>query len=389
MKNNTSLSEFFDNFRRKKGTANFISSLIAIGIGLVIGIVILLVSNPAESFAGFFTMLVGGFNDGTRSLGNVFYFATPIIMTGLAVGFAFKTGLFNIGASGQFIVGAYVAVLVGVKLPVLGGFQWVVGILAAMIAGAIWGAIPGILKAFLNVHEVISSIMMNYIGMFLVNYLIKQTVLNVYTNRSLPVAATANIPKMGLTTIFPGSSINGGFLVAVLFVVLIYIVLEKTTFGYELKACGYNRYAAKYAGINETRSIVLSMAIAGMLAGIGGALFYLSGAGVYIEVVDVLAAQGFTGISVALLGMSSPIGILFSGIFIAWLQIGGFYMQRYSFVPEFIQIITAIIIYSSAASLIIRNYLEMKKLKKDEKRNQSGITETVIDSLRNNKGGKS
>ena len=231
--------------------------------------------------------------------------------------------------------------------------------------------------------------MMNYIGMFLVNYLIKQTVLNVYTNRSLPVAATANIPKMGLTTIFPGSSINGGFLVAVLFVVLIYIVLEKTTFGYELKACGYNRYAAKYAGINETRSIVLSMAIAGMLAGIGGALFYLSGAGVYIEVVDVLAAQGFTGISVALLGMSSPIGILFSGIFIAWLQIGGFYMQRYSFVPEFIQIITAIIIYSSAASLIIRNYLEMKKLKKDEKRNQSGITETVIDSLRNNKGGKS
>ncbi|HXK71251.1 MAG TPA: ABC transporter permease [Clostridia bacterium] len=389
MKNNTSLSEFFDNFRRKKGTANFTSSLIAIGIGLVIGIVILLVSNPAESFAGFFTMLVGGFNDGTRSLGNVFYFATPIIMTGLAVGFAFKTGLFNIGASGQFIVGAYVAVLVGVKLPVLGGFQWVVGILAAMIAGAIWGAIPGILKAFLNVHEVISSIMMNYIGMFLVNYLIKQTVLNVYTNRSLPVAATANIPKMGLTTIFPGSSINGGFLVAVLFVVLIYIVLEKTTFGYELKACGYNRYAAKYAGINETRSIVLSMAIAGMLAGIGGALFYLSGAGVYIEVVDVLAAQGFTGISVALLGMSSPIGILFSGIFIAWLQIGGFYMQRYSFVPEFIQIITAIIIYSSAASLIIRNYLEMKKLKKDEKRNQSGITETVIDSLRNNKGGKS
>ena len=389
MKNNTSLSEFFDNFRRKKGTANFISSLIAIGIGLVIGIVILLVSNPAESFAGFFTMLVGGFNDGTRSLGNVFYFATPIIMTGLAVGFAFKTGLFNIGASGQFIVGAYVAVLVGVKLPVLGGFQWVVGILAAMIAGAIWGAIPVILKAFLNVHEVISSIMMNYIGMFLVNYLIKQTVLNVYTNRSLPVAATANIPKMGLTTIFPGSSINGGFLVAVLFVVLIYIVLEKTTFGYELKACGYNRYAAKYAGINETRSIVLSMAIAGMLAGIGGALFYLSGAGVYIEVVDVLAAQGFTGISVALLGMSSPIGILFSGIFIAWLQIGGFYMQRYSFVPEFIQIITAIIIYSSAASLIIRNYLEMKKLKKDEKRNQSGITETVIDSLRNNKGGKS
>lgn len=382
------INQFLDRLSRKKGTASLISSLTAIGIGLVIGLIILLITNPEESIAGFFTMLSGGFNDSTRSFGNVFYIATPIIMTGLAVGFAFKTGLFNIGASGQFIVGAYVAVLIGVKLPVLGGFQWVVGIIAAMIAGAIWGAIPGLLKAFLNVHEVIASIMMNYIGMFMVNYLIKQTVLNVYTNRSLPVAATANIPKMGLTSIFPGSSINGGLIIAILFVILMYIILEKTTFGYELKACGHNRFAAKYAGINETRSIVLSMAIAGMLAGVGGALFYLSGAGVYIEVVDVLAAQGFTGISVSLLGMSNPIGILFSGIFIAWLQIGGFYMQRYSFVPEFIQIITAIIIYCSAASLLIRNYLELKQLKKDEKLSNIAQSDTADIVNGKKEGGK-
>ena len=388
MKNQNPINKYFDRLSRKKGTGSLISSLSAIGIGLVIGLIILLISNPEEAMAGFFTMLSGGFNDGIRSLGNVFYFATPIIMTGLAVGFAFKTGLFNIGASGQFIVGAYVAVLIGVKLPVLGGFQWVVGIIAAMIAGAIWGAIPGLLKAFLNVHEVIASIMMNYIGMFMVNYLIKQTVLNVYTNRSLPVAATANIPKMGLTSIFPGSSINGGLIIAILFVILMYIILEKTTFGYELKACGHNRFAAKYAGINENRSIVLSMAIAGMLAGVGGALHYLSGAGVYIEVVDVLAAQGFTGISVSLLGMSNPIGILFSGIFIAWLQIGGFYMQRYSFVPEFIQIITAIIIYCSAASLLIRNYLELKQLKKDEKLSKVIINDTADIVNGKKEGGK-
>lgn len=388
MNNQNSINQFFDRLSRKKGTASLLSSLIAIGIGLVIGLIILLISNPEEAFAGFFTMLSGGLNDGTRSFGNVFYIATPIIMTGLAVGFAFKTGLFNIGASGQFIVGAYVAVLIGVKLPVLGGFQWIIGILAAMLAGAIWGAIPGLLKAFLNVHEVIASIMMNYIGMYLVNYLIKQTVLNVYTNRSLPVASTANIPKMGLTAIFPGSSINGGLLVAILFVILMYIILEKTTFGYELKACGYNRYAAKYAGINETRSIILSMAISGMLAGVGGALFYLSGAGVYIEVVDVLASQGFTGISVSLLGMSNPIGILFSGIFIAWLQIGGFYMQRYSFVPEFIQIITAIIIYCSAASLLIRNYLELKKINRDEKRSLDLIDDTAEIVNGKNEGGE-
>lgn len=379
MKTQNPINEFFDNLSRKKGTASFVSSLVAIGVGLVLGLIILLISNPSEAFPGFLTMLSGGFNTGTKSLGNVFYFAIPIIMTGLSVGFAFKTGLFNIGASGQFIVGAYVAVLIGVKLTVLGNFQWVVAIIGAMLAGAIWGAVPGLLKAFLNVHEVIASIMMNYIGMFLVNFLVKKTVLNVFTARSVAVAKTANIPKMGLDKILPDSSIHGGFVIAVLFVILMYIILQKTTFGYELKACGHNRFAAKYAGINETRSIVLSMTIAGMLAGIGGALFYLSGAGVYIEVVDVLASQGFTGISVALLGMSNPIGIFFSGIFIAWLQVGGFYMQRYSFVPEFIEIITAIIIYTSAASLLIRNFLEMRQLKKDEK-----LSQIVIE-----KGGKS
>lgn len=379
MKTQNPINDFFDNLSRKKGTASFVSSLVAIGVGLVLGLIILLISNPSEAFPGFLTMLSGGFNTGTKSLGNVFYFAIPIIMTGLSVGFAFKTGLFNIGASGQFIVGAYVAVLIGVKLTVLGNFQWVVAIIGAMLAGAIWGAVPGLLKAFLNVHEVIASIMMNYIGMFLVNFLVKKTVLNVFTARSVAVAKTANIPKMGLDKILPDSSIHGGFVIAVLFVILMYIILQKTTFGYELKACGHNRFAAKYAGINETRSIVLSMTIAGMLAGIGGALFYLSGAGVYIEVVDVLASQGFTGISVALLGMSNPIGIFFSGIFIAWLQVGGFYMQRYSFVPEFIEIITAIIIYTSAASLLIRNFLEMRQLKKDEK-----LSQIVIE-----KGGKS
>jgi simple sugar transport system permease protein len=167
-----------------------------------------------------------------------------------------------------------------------------------------------------------------------------------------------------------------------------YIILEKTTFGYELKACGHNRFAAKYAGINENRNIVLSMAISGMLAGVGGALHYLSGAGVYIEVVDVLAAQGFTGISVSLLGMSNPIGVFFAGIFIAWLQIGGFYMQRYSFVPEFIQIITAIIIYCSAASLLIRNYLELRQLKKDEKLSADSDNDTAdIVNVENQGGG--
>lgn len=157
---------------------------------------------------------------------------------------------------------------------------------------------------------------------------------------------------------FPGSSVNGGFFIAVLAVVIIYIVLNKTTFGFELKAAGFNRDASRYAGMNEKRNIIMSMAIAGALAGLGGGLLYLAGTGKYIEVVDVLASEGFSGISVALLGLSHPIGILVSGLFIAYITAGGFYVQLLDYSTEIIDIIIAVIIYFSAFSLIIRLFLE-------------------------------
>ncbi len=348
--------------RIKNMNFSFLSSVIAIVIGLLFGLVILLISNPAQAMGGFSTILTGAFRD-MRSIGRVMYFATPIILTGLSVGFAFKTGLFNIGASGQFILGAFGAVIVGIKLPQLGSVHWVVALLAAAILGGLWALLPGILKAYANVHEVISSIMMNYIGMYLVNYLVLNTVYDRLRNQSMGVAKSAVIPKMGLDKIFPRSNVNAGFFIAILAVIVIYIILNRTSFGFELKAVGYNRDASKYAGINEKRSIILSMVIAGALAGLGGGLLYLAGTGKYIEVVDILAAEGFTGISVALLGLSNPIGILFAGLFIGYITVGGDYMQLYDFAPEIIDIIVASIIYFSAFSLIVKNVIDRRRMK--------------------------
>lgn len=357
------------NVLKSGGFSSFVSSLMAIAVGLLLGLIILLVSNPSQALAGF-GMILGGGARSMKNLGDVLYFATPIILTGLSVGFANKTGLFNIGAAGQFIVGAYAAVYVGVKWTFLpGALHWITALIVAMLVGAIWGMIPGLLKAYRNVNEVIACIMMNYIGMYAVNYLITKTVFDSKKNMSAAVAANATLPKMGLDQIFKtgrsSSSVGAGILIAIIAGIVIYIILEKTRFGYELKACGYNRDASKYAGINENRSIVYSMAIAGALAALGGALVYLAGAGKGIKVVDVLAAEGFNGIPVALLGLNHPLGIILSGIFIAYLDVGGNQMQLYEFVPEVIDIIVAVIIYFSAFALIFKNFLQSRSARKN------------------------
>ncbi|MCB7067265.1 ABC transporter permease [Enterocloster citroniae] len=353
-----------------EGIVNFSSSILAIICGLLFGLIILFASNPGQAFYGFMMVLQGGFTDGIQGIGQMLYLATPIIMTGLSVGFAFKTGLFNIGSSGQFTAGAFAAVFVGVKFTFLpAGVHCLVALMAALLAGAVWGFVPGFLKAFFNVNEVIASIMMNYIGMYLVNMLIQKTVYDQVKNQTLPVAAGANLPKAGLDRLFPGTNINVGILIAILFVILIYVILNKTTFGYELKACGKNPDASKYAGINEKRNIVLSMVIAGALSGIGGALLYLANSGKYMQVLDVIAPEGFSGISVALLGLSNPVGILFAGLFIGHITVGGYNMQLFDFVPEVIDIIIAAIIYCGALSLLFRTLIykiQMRKSKKSE-----------------------
>ncbi len=346
---------------------NVMSSFFAIFAGLLFGLIIMIITNANESFQAFFTILFGPIG-GLKSIGKVLFYSTPIILTGLSVGFAFKTGLFNIGASGQLIVGAFVAVYIGVRWTFLGPSQWIVATLCAGLAGAFWASIPGILKAYRNVNEVVATIMMNYIGIYLVTYLVKLTIYQSGRNESQRVNIDAVIPSFGLENIFGPRSVNGGFFLAIIAVIIIYIILEKTTFGYELKAVGFNRDASKYAGINEKRSIILSMIISGFLAGLAGAVIYLVGTGKAIEVKDILPAEGFDGIPVALIGLSNPIGVFFAGIFMGYIREGGFLMQRFGFKTEIIDIIIASIIYFSALVIIFKEFiLKAYKNKLDKK----------------------
>ena len=368
------------------GFNNAMSSIFAIIIGLIFGFIVLLISNPNQALSGFIIILQGGFSTGAKGIGQVLYFATPLILTGLSVGFAFKTGLFNIGSSGQFIMGAFAAVYIGVKCTFLPApFHWIVALIASAIVGGLWALIPGILKAFCNVHEVISTIMMNYIGMYLCNMLVKLTIYDSNKSMSKNCLSSADLPKWGLDNIFCNvtgnykdvSTVNGGIIIAIMIAILIYILLNKTIFGYELKACGFNPDASKYAGINEKRNIVLAMVISGALSGLGGGLLYLSGAnGRHIKVVDVLATEGFNGIPVALLALSNPIGIIFSAIFISYLTLGGNYLQTLNFMPEVIDIIIACIIYFSAFSLFFRSILpNILKHKSEKNLKEAEVTE--------------
>ena len=356
--------------KRKIDITPFISSLVAIVCGLIIGFIILLICNSGEAVDGFITILTGPLTHGSKGVGQVLYYATPLILCGLSVGFAFKTGLFNIGGSGQFLVGAFGGVVVGLLGSVFGPFQWVVALFTAAVLGAVWGAIPGLLKAYFNVNEVITCIMLNYISLYLVNMLVKgnKVLFNTLRNESKDIPVNATIPKLGLDKIFEGSSANSGIIIAIAVAIILYIILEKTTFGYELKACGLNKQASKYAGINENGSIVNSMIIAGAVAGLAGGIMLLSGTGRHIEVKDVIPNEGFNGISVALLGVSNPIGIIFSGLFIAYLTAGGFYLQLFHFSKEIIDIIIAVIIYFSAFALIVKMVIENINKKNEMKK---------------------
>ncbi len=326
-------------------------SLLAIGFGLLIGLIIMLIFDARDAFPALITLLLGGFNGGIKGIGDTLYMAAPIILTGLAVAFAFKTGLFNIGASGQMMVGAYVAIHVGVKWGSLGGIHWVVALLMGMLAGAIWGLIPGLLKALSNVNEVVSSIMMNYIAGHIIILLIRNNVFNVNYSRSLNILRSAQLPM--LTSIFPGSTANIGIILVIFVVIATHYVIHKTTLGFQLRASGYSVAGSRYAGMNTKVNIITAMTISGMFAGMAGAVALLV-VGKNIGTSFEIFPQGFDGISVSLLGLGEPIGVLFAGLFLANIRMGGYYMQLYSFVPQIIDMIIAVIIYVTAISVALQ-----------------------------------
>lgn len=347
---------------KSKSFSAFTAALLAIFLGLVFGYIIMTIASPANSFSGFQMLLTGGF----KRLGNVFYFATPILMTGLAVGFAFKMGLFNIGASGQYTMGMFFALYVGFMWELPPSIHWIACVLAGMVGGMLWGLIPGLFKALLNVNEVITSIMLNYIGMYLVDMLIQgnATMYISSKTRTAYLPTSAQLPTLGIEN----SSVNISIILAIAIAIILYIVLNKTTFGYELKATGFNKHASTYAGMNGKRNIILTMVIAGAMAGLGGAFAILApstiaGSSMTYEPISVIAANGFNGIAVALLGNSSPIGIIFSALFISHIQRGGTLASLYGYKPEIIDVVIAVIIYFSAFAMLM-NATVAKLIKK-------------------------
>ncbi|MDF2485763.1 MAG: ABC-type uncharacterized transport system, permease component [Herbinix sp.] len=337
---------------KTKGFSSFTAALLAIALGLIFGFLVMIFALPANSLSGFGRVLFGGFS----RLGDVFYFATPILMTGLSVGFAFKMGLFNIGSSGQYTMGMFFALFVGFMWPMPASIHWIVCILAGMIGGMIWGFIPGILKALCNVNEVITSIMFNYIGMYIVDMLVQgnATMYISTKTRTAYLPVTAQIPSLGVKN----SNVSVAILIAIAIAVLLHIILNKTTFGYELKATGFNKFASKYAGMNDKRNTIQTMVIAGALSGLGGAFAILApstiaGSSMTYEPISVIASAGFNGIAVALLGFSNPIGIIFSSIFISHIGRGGTLASLLGYKPEIIDVVIAVIIYFSSFALIM------------------------------------
>lgn len=357
MRHSTWMDRLLDTFLESPMAIRILASVMAIVGGLLVGFMIMLVLDPGRSFAGISTILFGVFRNGLRSIGNMLYYAVPIILTGLSVAFAFRTGLFNIGATGQLTFGAFFAVYVGVNWTFLGDFHWVVAVLVGGLAGGFFGMIPGLLKAYRNVNEVVASIMLNYVAMFFVTLMIKETIYNQQSARALGPAPSAILPKGFLDGLFNGSSVNYGIFIALIVTVILHIILSKTTFGYQLKSVGYNRDASRYAGMNEKRNIILAMTIAGAVSGLAGAVLFLV-PGKFMTIQNSLLQEGFTGIAVSLLGLSSPIGVFLAGLFYGTLEIGGFYLQVTTrFVPELIEIIIAAIIYMSALALFFQALL--------------------------------
>lgn len=352
------------------GKHQVLKSLLATLLGIIAGAILMLIMsfNP---FEGYLYLFKGGLMNMER-IGNTIATATPLILTGLSVAFAFKTGLFNIGTPGQMLAGGFTAIAIGLTLDLPKIILVPVIVILGTLAGALWGALPGLLKARFNVNEVVSAIMMNWIAYWSVYYLIPTYFKGEFLeteSKMLPETATLRVSW--LTNLFDNSFINLGIFLALIAVVVVWFILNKTVLGYELKAVGFNRFGAEYAGMPVNRNIMISMAIAGALSGLAGVIQYTGNSN--IMQIGVMPSQGFDGIAVALLGANSPIGVLFSGLFFGLLYVGrGFMNAAVKVPPELADTIMATIIYFAATSMIMDKLINKVLKKKKESNNENG-----------------
>lgn len=325
--------------------------VISVILGLLIGAIVMVASgyNP---IAGYKALWQGAFGD-AYYIGETIRQVIPYILTGLAVAFAFRTGLFNIGAEGQVIVGWLAAVWVGISFDLPMIIHLPLAILVAALAGAIWGFIPGILKARLGVHEVIVTIMLNYTAFHISNSIVRH-VLTDTQNRTENIKPTASLSADWISALTGHSRAHYGIIVALLAAFIMWFIIERTSIGYEMKAVGFNQHASMYAGMNVKRNIVFAMMIAGAFAGLAGAMEGLGTFG-YNSVRGGFTNLGFDGIAVALLGANRAVGVVLAAILFGSLKIGALNMPRGAGVPEELaDIIIALIIFFVASSYIIR-----------------------------------
>lgn len=361
MKNNVKAKKVFINDAFK-------FSLLSVFLGLVVGAIVLVISgnSPIQAYGAMIEGIIGK----PKYVAWTIIKATPYILTGLSIAFAFKTGLFNIGAEGQFIIGALVATLVGyaIKLPAI--IHIPLTMILAGIAGGLWGSIAGFLKSKFGINEVIATIMLNWIAFYLSNFMVSNSFISIAnSDSSVNIQESASIGIDWMKNVVgPATSVNWGIIISLVLVFVIWFVLTKTTLGFELRAVGHNKDAAEYAGIDVNKSILKSMAIAGLLAGIAGGIQVMG----VTQNITVLAAQegyGFDGIAVALIANSSPIGVIFSGLLFGAFKYGGIKMQSVAGAPsEVINIVIGSIVYFIALS----NGLRILYIKAKEKKIKGG-----------------
>ena len=336
---------------RRDGVQTILASLLCILGGLLVGYLVLLIIKP-EGAAGAITAILRNFfkypvaKMRMKYLGQCLARTAPLLMCALSVLFAYKVGIFNIGAAGQYVAGACAALYcaLGLKLP------WYACMLAAIAAGAMLGVISGALKIFCNVNVVISGIMLNWIALYATNWILSPVkkpsapdTLDLLGNNN-----SALLPKMGLDTIFNDKHVTMAIPLALIVAVVIWVVLNKTKFGYELKATGNNYHAAKYAGMKENRNILLTMIISGGLAGLGASMLYQTGIVGWETTAASVPAMGFNGIAVAFLGGLNPLGAILSAFFIQYLTAGGGFVDLTVYCAQISDLIAAIIIYLCA-----------------------------------------
>lgn len=346
-------------------SSKFVHTLLSIIIGFAVGALFLVIMGLSVGQA--YGKLFQSIFSSIKSISYCIVYATPYIATGLSVAFSFKTGVFNIGTEGQFVVGSMAACVVGILLGSLPGIVLIpLCFLAAAAAGALWGSVVGFLKTRWGINEVLSMIMFNWIAFFLSNYIAGFPAIhsegNAEATRNVADSARILMDKGLISKLGLCPSANWGFVLAIILTFVVYFIIEKTTLGYELKAVGFNKNAAEYGGINVNRSILTSLAISGALAGIGGALLLL-GMGGRISVFSSQEGYGFAGIVVALIGVTNPFGVFAAGLFYGAMTFGGSKLNLVGAPTQVVSIIMGTIVFFIAISSIFSYLGRLKKEK--------------------------